>query len=213
MNFELKLDRVNLLLGENGTGKTTVFDVLHRLQEFLAGNAKVLAVFPSADLTRWQSNAVQRFELELSLDGSIYSYALVIEHDEDRRRTKIKSEMQKLMVVGPQPMLMTAESREEAATLSRFMENFVSWYRYLSQEHQGALLTIFPELKRVMPGFNACNLKEAGEAPIMKVLFDRSDGSGRPIVYDFKELSDGQRTLIALYSLLFGLKDEGLAFS
>jgi predicted ATPase len=32
VNFELKFDRVNLLLGENGTGKTTEFEVLHRLQ-------------------------------------------------------------------------------------------------------------------------------------------------------------------------------------
>jgi len=31
VNFELRLDRVNLLLGENGTGKTSVFDVLYRL--------------------------------------------------------------------------------------------------------------------------------------------------------------------------------------
>ena len=57
VNFELKFDRVNLLLGENGTGKTTVFEIMYRLQQFVAGNAKVLAVFPSADLTCWQSNA------------------------------------------------------------------------------------------------------------------------------------------------------------
>ena len=53
VNFELKLDRVNLLLGGNGTGKSTVFDVLSRLQQFLAGNAKVPGAFPSGDLTRW----------------------------------------------------------------------------------------------------------------------------------------------------------------
>ena len=29
--------------------------------------------------------------------------------------------------------------------------------------------------------------------------------------YDLMELSDGQRVLIALYSLLFGLKDEGVS--
>src|SRR5204863_4796524 len=67
VNFELKLDRVNLLLGENGTGKTTVFEVLYRLQQFVAGNAKVLAVFPSSELTRPQTNSNQRFELELQI--------------------------------------------------------------------------------------------------------------------------------------------------
>jgi predicted ATPase len=268
VNFDLRLDRVNLLLGENGTGKTTVFDVLYCLQQFLAGNAKVLDVFPSSDLTRWQTNAVQRFELDLEAGTDAYNYVLVIEYDEDRRRAKVKSEtlmldgkklcdfqegkaqlyhddftpgpqypfnwafsvvglleprpdnkkltrfrneMQKIIIVGLQPAMMTSESREEAATLSRHAENFVSWYRYLTQEHAQAVLAIFPELKRVMPGFSACNLKEAGEARVMKVLFERPDGSGRPIPYDFKELSDGQRMLIALYSLLFGLKDEGIS--
>jgi predicted ATPase len=292
VNFELKLDRVNLLLGGSGSGKTTVFDVLYRLQQFLAGNAQVLAVFPSTELTRsqtsldtgypmevhvpssgtnpphWQTNTIQRFELDIEISVAAYNYALVIEHDEDRRRAKVKSEtltlggrklfdfqdgmaqlyhddftqgpaypfdwtrsgvgvlqprpdnkqltrfrgeVQKLIVVGPQPVLMTSETREESATLSRYMENFVSWYRFLSQEHQGAVLAIFPELKRVLPGFNACNLKEAGEARVMKVLFDQPGGAGRPIPYDFKELSDGQRMLIALYSLLFGLKGEGVS--
>ena len=276
VNFELKLDRVNLLLGLNGTGKTAVFDVLHRLQEFVSGNAKVLAAFPSADLTWWQTSPTQRFELELQvgaapevqLGAASYGYSLVIEHDAERRKAKVQSEiltmdgktlfrfqegtteiysddftpglpypfdwtrsgvgviqprpdtkkltrfrkeMQKTIIVGLQPALMTSESREEAASLSQNMENFVSWFRYLSQEHTGTMLAIFAELKRVLPGFSACNMKEAGEAKVMKVLFERPDGSGRPIPYDFNALSDGQRVLIALYSLLFGLKDEGVS--
>ena len=206
--------------------------------------------------------------IEVQLGPATYGYSLVIEHDEDRRRAKVKSEsltmdgkklfhfqegtaelyhddftpgpqypfdwtqsgvgvlqprpdnkkltrfrheMQKIIIVGLQPAMMTSESREETATLSRNMENFVSWYRYLSQEHQGAMLAIFPELKRVLPGFSACNLKEAGEARVLKVLFERPGGSGRPIPYDFNALSEGQRMLIALYSLLFGLKDEGVS--
>ena len=85
VNFELNLDRVNLLLGDNGTGKSSVFEVLHRLQQFLGGNAKVLAVFPSGELTRWQTNSTQRFELDLQVGEANYAYSLLIEHDEDRR--------------------------------------------------------------------------------------------------------------------------------
>ena len=83
---------MNLLLGENGTGKTTVFEVLYRLQQFLAGNAKVFNVFPSTELTRWQSSPTQRFELDLSVEGKQYAYSLAIEHDEDRRKARIKKE-------------------------------------------------------------------------------------------------------------------------
>jgi ATPase subunit of ABC transporter with duplicated ATPase domains len=91
------------------------------------------------------------------------------------------------------------------------MENFVSWYRFISQEHQGAMLKIFEELKQVIPGFSSFSVKEAGEARVLKVLLDRPGGNGRPLAYDFSELSDGQRVLVALYALLYGLKDEGVS--
>ena len=268
VNFELQLDRINLLLGENGTGKTTVFELLYRLQQFLAGSAKVINVFPSSELTRWQTNSTQHFELNLVIENAEYAYSLAIQHDDDRRKARVKkenllldgkplfefeegtaklyhddfsrgaeypfdwtqsglavlqprsdnkkltrfrNEMRKVIIACFQPALMSSESREESATLSRNTENFVSWYRYLTQEHAQSVLTIFPELKRVLPGFSGCNLKEAGEARVMKVLFERSDNGGRPIAYDFNELSDGQRMLIALYSILFGLKDEGVS--
>ena len=265
VNFEIKLDRINLLLGDNGSGKTAFFDILYRLQQFVAGNAKVAEVFSSNDLTSWQTNATQRFEIDLTVGDEAYHYQLVIEHVANRRVARIKTEtlllggkklfdfqdgttrifnddsilalefagtqweqsglvlfgleqtrrfcqeMQKIIIAGVQPALMSSESREESSSLSRHMENFTSWYRYLSLEHQGAMLAIFPELKRVLPGFNSCNLKEAGEAKVLKVLFDRPDGHGRPIAFDFKALSDGQRVLIALYTVLYGLKDEGIS--
>jgi predicted ATPase len=298
VNFELKLGRVNLLLGKNGTGKTSVFDVLYKIQQFIAGNGKVLALFPGADLTRWQtsyqsssnsypfvssgsnpigyggetlspqSSSTQRFELDLEIAGANYAYSLLIEHDDERRRAKVKSEtllldgkslftfgdgqaqlfhddfsngphypfdwtqsgvgvlqprpdnrkltrfrteMKKIIIAGIHPMRMGAESREEESTLSRNMENFAAWYRFLSQEHQGAMLALFQELKAVIPGFSSFSVKEAGEAKVLKVLLEQPGGNGRPLSYDFSEFSDGQRALIVLYTVLYGLKDEGVS--
>jgi predicted ATPase len=269
VNFELRLDPMNLLLGENGTGKTTVFEVLYRLQQFLAGNAKVLNVFPSTELTRWQSTPTQRFELDLDAAGSQYRYSLAIEHDEDRRKARVKKEtltldgnhlfefeegtaklyhddfnrgpeypfdwtqsglavlsprpdnkkltnfrtqLAKIIVASVYPMCMSSESREEASVLSRNMENFVCWYRYISQEHQGAMFGLFREITKVLPGFSSFSLKEAGEAKVLKVLMKQPGGNGRQqLTFDFAELSDGQRSLIALYSVLLGLKDQGVS--
>ena len=291
VNFELRLDRLNLLLGENGTGKTTVFEVVYRIQQFLAGSAKVTALFPRTELTRWQSLpesvyatqgfaspsspkqfrwqtiGTQRFELEMEIENDTYLYTLVIEHDEDRRRarvkqeslsqdgkplfdfvegtaqlyhddfsrgpeypfdwtqsgvavlqprpdnkrlTRFKTEVAKIIIASIHPMRMSSESREENSTLSRNMENFVSWYRYISQEHQGAMFELFQELTKVLPGFTSFSLKEAGEAKVLKVLMKQPGGNGRQqLTFDFCELSDGGRSLIALYSVLLGLKDQG----
>jgi ATPase subunit of ABC transporter with duplicated ATPase domains len=91
------------------------------------------------------------------------------------------------------------------------MENFVSWYRFQSQEHQGAMLALFQELKKVIPGFSSFSVKEAGEVRVLKVMLEKPGGNGRLLTYDFGELSDGQRVLVALYALLFVLKGEGLS--
>jgi predicted ATPase len=269
VNFELRLGRLNLLLGENGTGKTTVFEVLDRLRAFVGGDSKVGASFPPRDITRWQTTGLQRFELEMAVGSEAYAYLLIVEHDEERRRVRVKEErlalggrplfefkegnaqlfrddfstgpgypfdwtqsgvgslherpenrkltrfrqeMAKLVIAQANPAAMSSESRREERTLSRSMDNFASWYRYLSQEQQAALPSLFAELRHVLPGFAGFSIKEAGEdVRVLKVLFDREPANGRSVTYDFTELSDGQRVLIALYSLMFGLKGEGPA--
>ena len=70
VNFDLKLDRMNLLLGDNGSGKTTVFYVLRLLQKFLSDQKNVDEIFSSKNLTRWQKFNQQQFELELKINGS-----------------------------------------------------------------------------------------------------------------------------------------------
>lgn len=52
-NFTIKLDSFGLLLGENGTGKSTVFDVLARVRDFLCHGAEAKIVFPASSLTAW----------------------------------------------------------------------------------------------------------------------------------------------------------------
>jgi len=265
VNFELKLDPVVLLLGPNGTGKTSVFDVLRRLQDFVIGDARVHDVFPSRDLTRWQSGGRQRFELEVTLGTDNYTYTLVIDHDVERHRmrvleerldlndmplfaftegmaqlyrddhsegpqypfdwtlsgvgalherpdnrnlTRFKRELSRWIIVRPLPPLMEGESRREQERPSARMENFVSWYRHLAQEHMGAMVTLLGELKSVLPGFGSLSLKEAGEdVRILKVLFAKAKAD-KPLSFDFAELSDGQKMVIVLYTLVFGLGDE-----
>ncbi len=45
VNFELNFDSINLFLGGNGSGKSTVFEVLRKLQSFILGDAKLEAIF------------------------------------------------------------------------------------------------------------------------------------------------------------------------
>ena len=92
VNFELLLDETNVLLGANGSGKTSVLDVLGRMQEFIVRGARVGKAFPARDLSLTQARDEQRFELDLNVDGDAYRYAVGIEHAPDRRRARISEE-------------------------------------------------------------------------------------------------------------------------
>lgn len=92
VNFELALDETNVLLGPNGSGKTSVLDVLRRMQEFIVRGARVSEAFPARDLSLTQTRDEQRFELDLTVGGDAYRYVVVIEHDRERRLARISAE-------------------------------------------------------------------------------------------------------------------------
>lgn len=266
-NFDLKLDRIVLLLGENGAGKSTIFDALRRLQRFLLGQFGVRAAFPPSYLTRWQTNLVQHFEFDLQVGSDTYFYTLHVGHDEAKRKTAVlheslrlnnrilfaverglarleenqgslgsefpfdpaqsvvgsflpatnnkdlaryKDEMEKIIICSLKPTNMHPKSEGEVRLPSKTMEDFVSWYRYLLQEYQGAIFKLSHELRAVLPGFDSFSLTEVSEnTRELRAHFQGEGENASRITYSFKELSDGQRVLIVLYTLLYGLEDRG----
>lgn len=92
VNFTITLDRMALFLGANGAGKTTVIELLAKLQRFLAGDERVGAIFPTDTLTKWQTTPMQRVELKVSSDDGIYHYQLAVKHDPANRRCRVESE-------------------------------------------------------------------------------------------------------------------------
>lgn len=63
-NFEIRFGESNLLLGRNGTGKTSVFDVLRKIQDLVVRGLKVDQVFPAHDLSANHLRNEQRFEID-----------------------------------------------------------------------------------------------------------------------------------------------------
>ena len=71
---------------------------------------------------------------------------------------------------------------------------------------------MFKELKEVLPGFDSLSMVESGEsARVLKAAFHSLAGDQRLNRYSFGQLSDGQRFLVALYSLLHLVEDDRLA--
>ena len=258
-NFEIRFDESNVLLGVNGTGKTSVLDVLRKIRDLVVLGPKVDQVFPARDMSTNQRRSAQRFELDTQSEEDHYAYEIIIEHTTERDKMRVvhealrhnerhvfeftggeaqlyrddytegplvpfdwsqsgvsflterpdnrkvsrfKKDLAHFVITSPCPPLMEAESRSEDDFLDPLMGNFVGWYRRAAQENMRAIGPLFEALQGTVPGFDSLNLEESGEnSRALKVMLAHpSDARAKP--HGFDQISDGQRALIALYSLL-----------
>jgi len=267
VNFEMNFDSINLFLGGNGSGKSTVFEVLRKIQTFVSGDEKVEGIFKSADCTRWQTLQLQRFELEIAGNGGSYKYEFAIRHNQEKSHVEyerlwfnnqalLKSEeggikifqddyeevvktslpsrlqlvgsllylfkldsgstkldwftkrMQRFIIVQIIPSLMLDGSEKEEIHLTSRMENFVSWYRYISQD-QGKVAELINVLKDILDGFISFKFEQFSENyRTLKLRFSTDKDRTKIIDYRFSELSDGQKVVIALYTILYCTESE-----
>ena len=273
-NFELELDETNIVLGPNGSGKTSVFDALRGIRDLVVRGVRIEEAFPQRDLSCLQNgDGVQRFELELHVDQDIYEYTLSVAHNPERKEVRIrkevlghhkkplfvyendivqlyrddyrkglhypfdwsrsaigfllavpdnkrlirfKTELANLIIASPCPPLFKSESRTETGSESAFldplMQNFVEWYWSVAQENMGSVFRLFKELRDVLPGFDSLSMVKSGEnARVLTAAFDGPSGDNQLNRYGFGQLSDGQRSLTVLYSLLHLVEERQLA--
>ena len=136
VNFTLAFQPRQLLLGRNGTGKSSVLEVLRGLRRLVVESVPLDAVFVADTLTRWQTRPKQTFELEVQRDQVTYCYRLEVEHGDGPRRSRILLES---LHVDGQPLFA-------------FREGEVQLYRdggsqgptYTFDWHRSALATIQP---------------------------------------------------------------------
>jgi len=94
VNFECHFSNKQLIVGRNGSGKTSLLEVLLFLRQFaIAGqttdNSPTLILNRR---TRWFKQPQQTFEIEASIDDASYAYRLVIEPWDEPVRARVASE-------------------------------------------------------------------------------------------------------------------------
>jgi predicted ATPase len=259
-NFEFKPDKMNLLIGLNGTGKSSFIELISKLLELVLNGQEVSRLFVADDLTKWDSRVRQKYEIDVNLAGAKYSYTLSIEHDIDNDVVSLieervtcggknlfryesgivhlhrndGSEGTQFAMKDVRSFLSQIEERPETRDLLLFLEylrgihiqkldptrissisqeenqalqadgsNFASWYRHISQERMGDLTELFANLKKAIPDFHSLALIEAGKQGRTRELVVKLRSSeGSTYMLDFRALSDGQRILIILFTLL-----------
>jgi len=262
VNFEYKPESKQLLLGANGSGKSSLLEVVRLLKEFIKGRD---IPFSQSSRTRWQDRPLQVFEIEALISEQLFFYRVEIGYSSNSKepsvgrerlsvdgitvfefeggeiRTRQKGEEEAVFPRGdasesslhfasysnPQVLsflkwMSTVHSfkidayegkMEEVADAAISvpdweMENIASWYRYLLEADPSGNDGFRASIREVLPGF--LNLRFSSEDDGVRKLRADFSLSGRgKLTVSLKELSDGQRCLIALYMILHFLVSKG----
>lgn len=102
-------------------------------------------------------------------------------------------------------MGMAALSEHERQAPDYFMTDFPSWYRHLTQEKLDDVVATRDALREVMDDFDGMVLTSAGRDRrelTVRMKAGETPLGGNTFEVQFSELSDGQRALVVLYTLL-----------
>jgi predicted ATPase len=148
VNFEYKPERKQLLLGANGSGKSSLLDAILFVKSFIEGGD---SQFTQSTRTRWQDIPIQIIEIEAFLDEKIFKYKLEIRYARESKLPTISlerltvggsavfeyvdSEIRFFPNEGTTTTALPWESKRSALLLAQFSNmyvgRFVSWIKTL----------------------------------------------------------------------------------
>lgn len=139
VNFEVELGPRQLVLGANGAGKSSIFDVLSLLRDFcvrgeVPDRSPPAARFGGPSRTRWQDVPEQTFELDVTGNGGTYRFSLVLDSWGVPERPRVVKEEVKF---DGKPIF-----RFEKGEVHLFNDRFEDKVQYPFDWHRSALATI-----------------------------------------------------------------------
>ncbi|MBW3542208.1 MAG: AAA family ATPase [Planctomycetes bacterium] len=150
----------------------------------------------------------------VSLDWTRSGISLLGPTDENRLLTWFKVWMENLLIVDIVPALMSSWTEREESILHPGCRNFASWFRHVWQDSTETVLKLSESLREIFEGFQSLSLKALpdGSQRVLKLdVLVESPSGGAPSrsSFLFDELSDGERALIALYTITGVLSAKG----
>ncbi len=94
-NFELPISGQSsaLLIGKNGSGKTTVGLALEILQKIARGTNRASDLVKPKDFARGRTDVPMRFEIEVELGGKAFVYSIAFELQDGSKELAVSEEM------------------------------------------------------------------------------------------------------------------------
>lgn len=96
VNFEANLNSFAVLCGPNGAGKSSVFDAIRLIRDLASGDATLGGEaekdIESLDFTQWLGTQIQEFELDMTLDGHLFTYVIHLEQISSHLKPRVLRE-------------------------------------------------------------------------------------------------------------------------
>ena len=259
VNFEHKPFSRELIIGRNGSGKSSLLDILLRLRQFAVKGDPLDGTFILAQRTRWLDQSQITAELEVELEtGSRYLYRLVLEPYGEPPQPRVASEsvhmdgkplfeftggelqlyndqfehkvnynldwhrsalatippakdtrlldafrmwFSKLLCFRLNPFNMAARAEGENLAPNVDLSNFAAWYRHLIQSDPRTNSRLIESLREALDDFTYLQMEPFAEN-VRLLVAEFGQHGGTTSRFFFNELSDGQRCLICLYTIL-----------
>jgi predicted ATPase len=144
---------------------------------------------------------------EFQADWGESFLARITARQENHRLTRFVDWVRKLTICGIYPRSLIPESLSEDPVLARDGSNFASWYRHALQERPDLIAGIGGELAEIVDGLKMLRLEKVTDRSRALIAGFKNAVGSFELAID--ELSDGQRALIVLYSLLKLNAEEG----
>src|ERR1035438_8007604 len=90
VNFEYRPEKKQLLLGANGSGKSSLLEAIRCVKSFIAGEENP---FTQSTRTRWQDKPLQVIEVDALLDRKEYLYRGEIRFASETRQTSVNMQI------------------------------------------------------------------------------------------------------------------------
>ena len=143
----------------------------------------------------------------MTYDWNRSGLSAVYARPDNTKLTEFKQRMAGLLFLRPCPQMMITDSQDEEDALNTPGNNFASWYRFVQRQDISKQLDLFNELRQVIDGFESMRLDGPADSTVSLRVLIKTAGAKAAIPYKFRELSDGQRQLIVLHTLLYALSD------
>lgn len=268
-NFEVHLNKdINLFLGNNGSGKSLLFEVLKKLVFFIVNDDKIEKIFNSDnDSPRWinYEKNILHIEIDAEINDALFKYLLKVDLElsfiDDSKireeylycndqpifkskdgKTVLYSEnadsfvenafpfdcsrsaiarcfeinarifwqyLQKLFIVKISPDTIISRIDKAESVIKADCSNYAAWFAYLNEKHRREISTLEKKLRDILPEFDYFRIEQSGQAKTLQVDFENK-ANKEIVTYYFSELSEGQKTLIVLYTLLYCVPENAM---